>query len=131
MALENCLTIIINGTTFTGYSFFDVINSTTYVTSPERTNTGSMPGISNIETFVVTTIEITYNLMAYDKYKTFIASTIPVEFAVTYYDPDIEEEKTGMFYVAPRTKKEIMWKNRAIEGIKNFTIELISTNNEV
>lgn len=129
--LENGLSVIVNGRTFDGYSFYDITNSLTYVTSPERTNTGAMPGLDQIETFVVTTITITYNLMPYEKYKQFIESTTPVEFVVTYYDINEDVEKTGMFYLAPSTKKEILWKFKNIEGIRNFTIELISTNNEV
>ncbi len=132
MALTDCTKTIINGISFTGYSNYDVVNSLTYVTSPERATAGNILGLDIIPTFIATTIQITYNLMPYETYKKFIqATTTQKEFEVVYFDPDTQEEKTALFYIAPFTKKQILFKSKSILGIRDFTIELISTNNEV
>lgn len=137
MALANFSEIIIAGTKVKGYSSYDTLNSKTFSASPERTISGNMVGLG-VETFIVTTITLVFTLIPYSTYKTLYALLNgTVELTVTYWDVDSDTEKTGKFYLAPATKKELYVKGKivggskvpAIEGIRNLTVELISTNN--
>lgn len=132
MAYTDCTKVKIGTSTeLTGYSSYDVKNSLTYVQEPARTVAGNLVGLDG-DTFMVTTIKFTYNMIPYANYKTLVtALTTNKEFKVTYYDVDSGQEKSGMFYLAPATDKEIFVRNKNIYGIRNFSVELISSNNEV
>lgn len=132
MAYTDCTKIKIGASSeLTGYSSYDVKNSLTYVQEPARTVAGNLVGLDG-DTFIVTTIKFTYNMIPYDKYKTLVtALTTSKDFKVTYYDVDSGSEKSGMFYLAPATDKDIFVRNKNIYGIRNFSVELISSNNEV
>lgn len=130
---------IYNGTTwFTldGYSSYDCLNSLTYVNAPERTIGGTIPNLSSIPTFIVTTLFITYKLMPYQTYKDFINHiNNKVEFVIEYFDVDTGSIMTKKFYLAPQSQRELFYARRggvrSIDGILNITLEFISTNNEV
>lgn len=132
MAYTDCTKIKIGASSeLTGYSSYDVKNSLTYVQEPARTVAGNLVGLDG-DTFIVTTIKFTYNMIPYANYKTLVTTlTTNKEFKVTYYDVDSGAEKTGMFYLAPATDKEIFVRNKNIYGVRNFTVELISSNNAV
>lgn len=134
MSISNHKKIKINGQEFGGYSTYDVMNSLTYSTSPERTLGGNIQNLDRIPRFNVVSIFLSYNLMPYSVYKLFVEKTMGLtsnpEFVVEYFDIDSGEVKTGYFYLAPATQKEVFYKRGQVEGIRNFTIELISTNNE-
>ena len=136
--------IVIGEYTFRGYYEYDTQRSKTYVTEPSRSNTGKMLNLNSIPTFDVITIHITYKYMNYEDttisiggnnhivygYKT-LANLMSYsnEFVVKYFDVEEGVIKTGKFYFAPATKKAVDFYKRNPRGIKDFTIELISTNN--
>jgi uncharacterized repeat protein (TIGR02543 family) len=130
---------IYNGTdwfTLDGYSSYDCLNSLTYVNAPERTIGGTIPNLSSIPTFIVTTLFITYKLMPYQTYKDFISHiNNKVEFVIEYFDVDTGSMMTKKFYLAPQSQRELFYARRGgvrtIDGILNITLEFISTNNEV
>lgn len=138
--------IVIGGYTFRGYYEYDTQRSKTYVTEPSRSNTGAMININNIPTFDVITIYITYKYLEYEDktinidgrdytvygYKT-LAKLMSSgnEFVVKYFDIEEGAIIRGKFYFAPATKKAVDFYKRNPRGIKDFTIELISTNNLV
>ncbi len=133
MAYTDCTKIKIEGLEVTGYSSYDVIHALTYVYEPTRTVAGNIVELNYDETFYVTTIKLEFNMLPYNEYKQLVAALVGTtpELSVTYYDVDSSTEETAMFYVAPATEKEIFIKNKNIYGIRNFTLELISTNNTV
>lgn len=126
---NNGKSILINGTSYTGYSSYDVVNTRTKVTEPQRTITGAIPNLSSIDEFIATTIYVTFKFLDIAVYRDIIAKTSQAEFDVTYFDIDTGEEKTGKFYLAPATKKELFWKGGVAIAVVSFTLEMISTNN--
>ena len=136
--------IVIGGLTFRGYSEYDTQCSKTYVTEPSRSLTGKILNLNSLPTFNVITIYITYKYMNYEDreikledgihlvygYKT-LAKLMSSgnEFSVKYFDVEEGRMKFGKFYFAPATKKAVDFYKRNPRGIKDFTIELISTNN--
>lgn len=142
----NNTSIVIGGYTFRGYYEYDTQRSKTYVTEPSRSNTGAMLNLNSIPTFDVITIYITYKYLEYEDkvvkidgsnhtiygYKT-LAKLMSSgnEFVVRYFDIEDGIIKRGKFYFAPATKKAVDFYKRNPRGIKDFTIELISTNNLV
>lgn len=139
MASNNKIYIdgIESGFALGGYSSYDSFNSLTYATSPERTIGGSIPNLSSLPTFTITTIIITYKLMPYGLYKDFISYiNNRAEYPITYLDIDTGVTLTKMFYLAPQSQKELFYSRRGagertVSGILNLTLEFISTNNEV
>jgi len=136
VAISDFTNICIDGVNFGGYSFYDVVDAITYTSTPERTIAGNIVGLDKITKFVVTTIYIKYNLMKYEDYKTFVANVMnrddgKVEFTIEYWDINTDTSKTKKFYLAPASQKEILYKRKSIDGIRNMEIEFISTNNEV
>lgn len=136
--------IVIGGFTFRGYSEYDTQRSKTYITEPSRSNTGKMLNLNSLPTFDVITIHITYRYMNYEDTTTIINGQRYIlygyktlanlmsssnEFVVKYFDVEEGLVKNGKFYFAPATKKAVDFYKRYPRGIRDFTIELISTNN--
>lgn len=126
---DNGRKIKINNTTFTGYSEYDVVNTRTKVSEPQRTITGAIPNLAEIEEFTATTIHIVYKFLDISVYRDILDKTSAKEFEVTYFDIDSGKEKTGKFYIAPAEKKTLYWKNGVAKAVVSFKLELISTNN--
>lgn len=129
MAVSTGTSILINDNEVTGYSEYSVVNTRTKVAEPQRTITGSIANINEIDEFIVTTIHLKFNYMPLEDYRNFLSWTSDKEFSVTYYDIDTDKQLTKYFYIAPAEKTELFWKNGVARAVVSFNVELISTNN--
>jgi hypothetical protein len=124
--------IEIDGNIIRGYMEYSFINEKSYHTQPTRSMTGQIPNINQYTTFLTPRISIKYNMMNIEDYrKLMLLLQSKNEFTVTCYDIVLDKRVTHKMYFAPPQMPIIDQQYLMALGVKEFSIELIGTNNNV
>lgn len=122
--------LIINGNSFPleMVSDYKVFNTKTYVSSPVRSNDGSIGNINDYDVFFVPRIIISFNFISYDKYlylNDIINSSN--EYSITYFDISSNITNTDNFYLTPEESEKLLYVDGNIKGILNLTLSFVGT----
>jgi hypothetical protein len=125
----------IDDTEYSGYSKYVFVWERSYVTSPTRAKNGSLGELDEQAAFNTPRLKVTYDLMPIDTYRKFKKQYLSKnEFNVTCYDTDFDEIITKKMYIAEPSEPEYLIreynKKLIIVGMKNYSIEVIGTNND-
>jgi len=123
--------IEIDGNEICGYFEYSFIEEKSYFSSPVRSSGGAIDNLNSYATFLTPRIVIKYNLMHINDYRklmTLLQSKN--EFTVTCYDIVKDARVTHKMYCATPSMPTIFQRNLEVLGIKDYTVELIGTNNE-
>lgn len=123
--------VVINGQSFSDYTSAICINTKTYVEEPSRTNDGSIPNINDYATFIVPRLKVTFQTMTITDYRRLLGAITPNEFPVTYYDYELDKTVTYNMYCEPREMINIYNKGYELLGVRDLTVSLIGTLNDV
>lgn len=126
-------TVWINGEKFKGigYQGLLTVNTKTYVSEPTRANDGSMPNISDHETFVVPRCKLNFKYMSLDDYQRLCNAILPNEFPVTYYDKQMGQMVTHYMYAEPEEMTKIYNVGTNVIGVLDFEVSFIGTLNSL
>lgn len=130
----------IDDKTYTGYSTYTFYWQKTYVESPERSDNGSMGNLNEENaTFNTPHLIVDYDIMTIDTYRKLMNQQLNKnEFVVECYDPIKNVVSKHKMYLATEQKPDYYiqnWKDSegndqaSLIGVRNYTIELIGTNN--
>lgn len=109
-------------------SDYKVFNTKTYVSSPVRSNDGSIGNINDYDVFFVPRIIISFNFISYDKYlylNDIINSSN--EYSITYFDISSNITNTDNFYLTPEESEKLLYVDGDIKGISNLTLSFVGT----
>lgn len=124
--------IEIDGNTFQGYFEFSYLAEKSYKTQPVRSDDGSIPDINQYATFLTPRLVIKYNMMQIEDYRNLMRLLQSKnEFTVTFYDFVLDKRVTHKMYFATPSMPIIYQQYLMVMGIREYTIELIGTNNDV
>lgn len=127
----------VDNVTYKDYGNYTFFWEKTYVKSPERSGNGSLGNLDTYATFITPHLTVTYDIMTITDYRSIIKQYLSKnQFTVTCYDPINNEMTTNTMYFATpsaptyyyRTEND---KNVEILGVRNYTVELIGTNNDI
>ena len=122
----------IDGNEIHGYFEYSYIETKSYVTEPVRAANGSMGNLDSYPTFLTPRLTIKYNYMHIEDYrKLMLLLRSKNEFTVSMYDIVLDKRVSHKMYFAPPEMPSIHQRNLEILGVKNYTVELIGTNNDV
>lgn len=122
----------IDGNVIHGYMEYSFLEEKSYFEQPTRSLNGSIENINTYATFFTPRLIIKYDMMNIEDYRklmTLLQSKN--EFSVTCYDPVLDKRVTHLMYAAPTQMPIIYQQYLMALGIKEFSIELIGTNNGV
>ena len=131
--------VIIDGNIFEGYKTFSFFWEITYSENPSRSKNGAIGNINNIPTFITPHLKINYSMLSIDDYRRLYKLILRQrEFVVTCYDIVHDKKTTNKMYFAPdqlptlyTVARKLASGEKFIEltGVKDYTVELIGTNN--
>lgn len=130
----------IDDVTYRQYGTYTFYWQKTYVESPERSNDGSMGNLNQDNaTFNTPHLKVTYDIMTIDAYRALMNQHLNKnEFIVTCYDTINDVVSKHKMYLATEQEPNYYVQNwtdsegkeqTSLVGVKNYTIELIGTNN--
>lgn len=124
--------IEIDGNVILGYFEYSFLSEKSYFEQPTRSLDGSMENINTHTTFLTPRLIIKYDMMNIEDYRTLMTLLQSKnEFTVTCYDIVRDKRVTHKMYAAPTQMPIIYQKYLMALGIKEFSLELIGTNNGV
>lgn len=123
--------IKIDGTEIQGYFEYSYIDEKSYVTEPQRSANGTMDNLNSYATFLTPHLMVKYNYMHIGDYRKLMQLlNSKNEFVVECYDIVLDKRVKHKMYHATPQMPTIHQRNLEVLGIKDYTIELIGTNNE-
>lgn len=154
---DNMGSFKVDNIVFNGYGKYTFSWEQTLVKSPSRTNNGSMGDLNNqIATFATPHLIAVFDFMPIDLYRQMVKAIIgskqvngkdtldtslrKIEFVVECYDPIFDTTTKNKMYFATLPTPEYYCiantdsdGNNVVEllGVRNYTVELIGTNNPV
>lgn len=133
--------VVIDGNEFTNYKAFSFIWEKSYIKEPSRSSNGSIGNLNSYPTFVTPHLKIDFSLISIDDYRKLYNLILSRnEFTVTCYDIVNNSSTTNKMYFAPDQMPTLYAVARQLStgqsfvelaGIKDYTVELIGTNNEL
>lgn len=127
---------IVDGITYSGYGDNYMFTwKKTYPQSPERANDGNMGNLDTFTTFNTPILRVTYPLMTITDYRNMMKQYLDKNnYSVTCYDNIYDRMTTNIMYYADPSDPEYWYRTNEdgtveVLGVKNFTVELIGTNN--
>lgn len=124
--------ITIDGNEFQGYFEYSFLAEKSYHQQPIRSNDGSIDDINQYTTFLTPRLVIKYNMMDIEDYRRLMMLLRSKnEFTVSFYDLVLDKRVTHKMYFATPEMPIIYQQYLAVMGIREYTIELIGTNNGV
>lgn len=124
--------IQIDGNEFSGYFEYSFIEEKTYEESPSRSLGGVIDNLNSYAVNFVPHITIKYNYMGIDDYRKLVTLlNSKNEFTVTLYDIVANKRVSHKMYFATPSMPKIYQRLLQLEGVFDYTVELIGTNNEV
>lgn len=126
----------VDGVTYKDFSACTFTWEKTYIKQPERSSNGSMGNLETYPTFITPHLTVTYDLMTITDYRSIMKQFLSKnQFTVTCYDPINNKMTTNtMYFATPSTPKYYYRtednKNVEIIGLRDYTVELIGTNND-
>lgn len=122
----------IDGNVIQGYMEYSFLEEKSYFEQPTRSLNGSIENINTYTVFFTPRLIIKYDMMNIEDYrKLMLLLQSKNEFSVTCYDPVLDKRVTHQMYAAPTSMPVIYQQYLMALGIKEFSIELIGTNNGV
>ena len=112
-------------------SDYKVFNTKTYVSSPVRSNDGSIGNINDYDVFFVPRIIITFNFISFEDY-VFLNEIINSsnEYYIGYYDTSTGIPSNDYFYLTPEESEKLLYVDGSIKGIQNLTLSFVGTLNQ-
>lgn len=133
--------VIIDGNVFSGYKAFTFIWEKTFVKEPTRSSNGTIGNLNSYATFITPHLKINFAMISIDDYRRLYRLILQKnEFTVTCYDIISDSKITKKMYFAPdqlptlyTVARKLASGEKFIEltGVKDYTVELIGTNNEL
>lgn len=133
--------VVIDGNVFSGYKAFTFIWEKTFVKEPTRSSNGTIGNLNSYATFITPHLKINFAMMSIDDYRRLYRLILQKnEFTVTCYDIISDSKITKKMYFAPdqfptlyTVARKLSSGEKFIEltGVKDYTVELIGTNNEL
>lgn len=133
--------VVIDGNVFSGYKTFTFIWEKSYTKEPERSSNGTIGNLNSYPTFITPHLKINFAMISIDDYRRFYRLMLQKnEFTVTCYDIVKDKRITKKMYFAPdqfptlyTVARKLTSGEKFIEltGVKDYTVELIGTNNEL
>ena len=133
--------VVIDGNVFSGYKTFTFIWEKSYTKEPERSSNGTIGNLNSYPTFITPHLKINFAMISIDDYRRFYRLMLQKnEFTVTCYDIVNDKRITKKMYFAPdqfptlyTVARKLTSGEKFIEltGVKDYTVELIGTNNEL
>lgn len=122
----------IDGNVIQGYMEYSFLEEKSYFEQPTRSLNGSTENINTYAVFFTPRLIIKYDMMHIDDYrKLMLLLQSKNEFSVTCYDPVLDKRVTHYMYAAPTSMPVIYQQYLMALGVKEFSLELIGTNNGV
>lgn len=134
----------IDGNEFRNYGAYSFIWEKTYVTSPERSTSGSIGNLDSYATFLTPHLIIDFSVMSIDDYRKIMLLHYGAnEFTVECYDPIYNqtiavkmyfatEEVAKLYTIAQRRFNGTEWEEWVdLVGVTEYKVELIGTNNDI
>lgn len=109
-------------------SDYKVYNTKTYVTSPLRSNDGSIGNINDYDVFFVPRIIISFNFISFEDY-VFLNDIINSsnEYYIWYFDHNANRMVGDYFYLTPEESEKLLYVDGSIKGIQNLTLSFVGT----
>ena len=133
--------VVIDGNVFSGYKAFTFIWEKTFVKEPTRSSNGTIGNLNSYATFITPHLKINFAMISIDDYRRLYRLILQKnEFTVTCYDVISDSKITKKMYFAPdqfptlyTVARKLASGEKFIEltGVKDYTVELIGTNNEL
>lgn len=133
--------VVIDGNVFSGYKAFTFIWEKTFVKEPTRSSNGTIGNLNSYATFISPHLKINFAMISIDDYRRLYRLILQKnEFTVTCYDIISDSKITKKMYFAPdqfptlyTVARKLASGEKFIEltGVKDYTVELIGTNNEL
>lgn len=133
--------VVIDGNVFSGYKAFTFIWEKTFVKEPTRSSNGTIGNLNSYATFITPHLKINFAMISIDDYRRLYRLILQKnEFTVTCYDIISDSKITKKMYFAPdqfptlyTVARKLASGEKFIEltGVKDYTVELIGTNNEL
>lgn len=133
--------VVIDGNVFSGYKAFTFIWEKTFVKEPTRSSNGTIGNLNSYATFITPHLKINFAMISIDDYRRLYRLILQKnEFTVTCYDVVYDKKITQKMYFAPdqfptlyTVARKLASGEKFIEltGVKDYTVELIGTNNEL
>jgi hypothetical protein len=131
--------IIIDGNKFSGYKTFSSYWEKTYAKQPERSANGVISNLDSYPTFTTFHLTVNFAMMSIDDYRRLYELMLSKnEFLVTAYNAITGGTHTCKMYFAPDQMPKLYAVARKLQGekfvevlgVRDYTIELIGTNND-
>ena len=123
--------IEIDGLVVQGYFEYSFLEEKSYMQQPTRSSDGSIRDLDDYTVFLVPRLIIKYNMMGIEDYRTLMKLLKSKNtFNVTCYDIVEDKRVTHEMYFAPPSMPIIYQQYLMALGIKEYSIELIGTNNK-
>lgn len=132
--------VVIDNVTFTNYKAFSSFREKTYVREPERSSNGVIGNLDTYATFLTWRVKIDFSMMSIDEYRELYRILLAKnEFVVSFYDVIEGHHIEKKMYCAPdqfpvlyTVARRLSTGEKTIDltGVRNYTIELIGTNND-
>ena len=131
--------IIIDENKFSGYKTFSSYWEKTYAKQPERSASGVISNLDSYPTFTTFHLTVNFAMMSIDEYRRLYELMLSKnEFLVTAYNVITGGTHTCKMYFAPDQMPKLYAVARKLQGekfvevlgVRDYTIELIGTNND-
>lgn len=124
--------IWIDGNEITGYFTYTFVKAKTLNKSPVRSKGGQIKNINHYSFFVTPRVQIMFNYLSLDAYQTIMRLIQSKnEFTVRLFDVEKGEMVTHKMYFSTEDYPELVLGYNKLRGIKNYTLELQGTNNDL
>lgn len=123
--------IKIDGNEIQGYFEYSFSDEKSYVTEPTRSASGTIENLNSYATFLTPRLVIKYNYMHIGDYRKLMQLlNSKNEFVVECYDIVLDKRVVHKMYHATPQMPTIHQRNLEVLGIRDYTVELIGTNND-
>lgn len=124
--------IEIDGNTIQGYFEYSYLDEKSYFNSPVRSSGGVIDNLNSYASFLTPRLVINYKMMAIEDYRTVMRLLQSKnEFTVSCYDIVSDKRVTHNMYFATASMPNVYQKLLQVQGIMDYTIEMIGTNTGV
>jgi hypothetical protein len=137
--------VIIDGNKFKNYGVYQFIWEKTFVTSPERSASGSLGNLNSYATFLTPHLIMNFSVMSIEDYrKIMLLHYGASEYTVECYDPIYNKTIKAKMYFATEEMAKLytIAQNRLLPngqweewvdlvGVTDYKVELIGTNNDL
>ena len=123
--------------TYVGLSDYTFIWEKSYVKSPNRSMSGAMGNLDTYATFVTPHMTATFDMMTISDYRKLVKQALSAnEFVVTCFDTIYNTEITHRMYFGTLSSPKYVTRTEddgtvTLIGVRDYTVELIGTNNEL